>query len=73
MFEKYHWKHIPTGMEGTANFTAYDAHEAGCAFHNGLPEQRAKFLIDKWNTSSDWKHGLEMPRYEDEDLWQTGK
>ena len=25
MFKEYHWKHVPTGLEGIASFTAYDA------------------------------------------------
>ena len=57
---EYRWKHIPTGREGTASFTAYDAHEAGCTLYDGIPECYALVLFNKWNTSSEWKHCLRI-------------
>jgi len=54
----YYWKNLTTSMLGTANFTAYDAHEAGCDFHNGIPDRCAFILIDKWNNPANWKHSL---------------
>lgn len=58
MVLEYQWKHLPTGREGTANFTAYDAHEAGCVFYNGLPHSYALTLLERWNTSLEWRHSL---------------